>query len=431
MPTVTLTPKSIRSLPAIDGRRTSYRDAVAPGLELRVSPSSARTYAVVYKRGGRQARVTLGPASGRSLKEAREEARRIRAEAALGHDPARAIAERRHAPERLTLAQVGERFMKEMARGHRLRPRTEGEYQRLLDREILPALGERPAGDVTRREVRETVRAIESRAPIVANRTFALIRRLYAWAVSEDLVVGSPCVGMSRPAPEEPTDRVLSAEELRGLQLALDEFDSASADVIRLLLLTGVRLGMVLGARRGEFHEIDEEHEATARWVIPGGYQGRSKNRRAHVVPLAPAVVKVVRRRLEAWAGELLFPNRDDHTKPLVWRTVFLNRVRRQLAVHVNAARAQRGQPPVVVPPWTVHQLRHTVRTHLREDLRVPDDVAELIVGHVRQGVVGTYNRAELLNERRTALVAWADWLNRMVFERPGARVLPMGRRPS
>jgi integrase len=208
---------------------------------------------------------------------------------------------------------------------------------------------------------------------------------------------------------------------------------SQSSDVVRLLLLTGVRLRMVLGMRRDELQDVDEvpppgKAPAAARWIIPGGYGGRSKNRRAHVVPLSGPALAVVRRRLEATRGELLFPNRDSRTRPGVWLSAYVQRLRERLADQVNAARAERKEAAVEVPAWTVHQLRHTVRTHLREQLGVRDDVAELIVGHVRRGIQGTYNRSELLEERRAALVAWADWLERVKAEEP-AKILTYGRR--
>ena len=107
-----------------------------------------------------------------------------------------------------------------------------------------------------------------------------------------------------------------------------------------------------------------------------------------------------------------------------MWLSSYVNRLRTRLARHLNEARAKREELPVEVPPWTIHQLRHTVRTHLREQLGIRDDAAELIVGHVRRGVAGTYNRSELLEERRAALVAWAEWLAKLKAEKP-AKVLP------
>lgn len=51
MPKVKLHPTNILKLPALEGRRTDYRDEVLPGLVLRVSPTGARTFVVAYKAG--------------------------------------------------------------------------------------------------------------------------------------------------------------------------------------------------------------------------------------------------------------------------------------------------------------------------------------------------------------------------------------------
>ena len=54
-----------------------------------------------------------------------------------------------------------------------------------------------------------------------------------------------------------------------------------------------------------------------------------------------------------------------------------------------------------------------------------------LILGHQQRGgsqATVVYGRAELLPERRAALVAWAAWLEQVRNgEERGARVLPMG----
>jgi integrase len=237
---------------------------------------------------------------------------------------------------------------------------------------------------------------------------------------------------MKKPSPEETGERVLSREELRALQEALDQLPSQSSDVVRLLLLTGVRLRMVLGMRRDELQDVDEEvapgrAPARARWIVAGGYGGRSKNRRSHVTPLSTAALAIVRRRLELTPAhcEFLFPNRASRKRAAVWLSSYVRRLERRLQRCLNAARAEREppEPAAVVPDWTVHELRHTVRTHLREQLHVRGDVAELIVGHVRRGVQGIYDRSELLPERRAALEAWAAWLAAVKAERP-AKVL-------
>jgi integrase len=75
---------------------------------------------------------------------------------------------------------------------------------------------------------------------------------------------------------------------------------------------------------------------------------------------------------------------------------------------------ANGGKP---IPRWVIHDLRRTAVTHMAE-MGIRTDVIELIVNHVsgaRAGVAGTYNRSELLDERRQALAQWAQQIERIV----------------
>src|SRR3972149_10383720 len=66
-------------------------------------------------------------------------------------------------------------------------------------------------------------------------------------------------------------------------------------------------------------------------------------------------------------------------------------------------------------PRWTIHGLRHTIATHLVEDLGTSRNVVSLILGHALSGprVTRVYDRAEMLPERRAAAGRWAEWVGR------------------
>jgi hypothetical protein len=75
---------------------------------------------------------------------------------------------------------------------------------------------------------------------------------------------------------------------------------------------------------------------------------------------------------------------------------------------------------------WTIHNLRHAIGSHMREDLDVGVDVVSLLLAHqLNEGarVTRVYDRAQLLTKRRAALEAWAAWLERLPA--PGSNVLP------
>jgi integrase len=292
-----------------------------------------------------------------------------------------------------------------------VRPVTRAEYQRLADVEILPAFGRRAAVTLTRREIRAWAEKKAKYAPYVANRAFGLLRRIYSFGVGHDQIPASPFPYLKPPSSEQASDRVLSAVELWALREALRQMPTSGSDVVRLLMLTGVRRAMVLGARREEFEGLDG---LRPQWVIPGGFEGRTKSKREHVVPLSRQARALVLERMRASDGNELFPAGEARrgvravSVTKVWRSQYVEFLR----ARVDRILTEAGADPA--PRWTIHNLRHTTRTHMREQLDVADDVAELILGHTRGGVEGIYNRAKLLKERRAALDRWADYLDEL-----------------
>jgi integrase len=181
-----------------------------------------------------------------------------------------------------------------------------------------------------------------------------------------------------------------------------------------VLLLTGQRRNEVAGMTR------DELSDDGATWNIPGS---RTKNGRAHVVPLPPLVRELIA-TVRAKPGNLVFTTTG--TTPVSgW-----SRMKGRLDAAMLAAAREEGR--AVIPPWTLHDLRRTFVTGMVE-LRVPPHVVEVTVNHIggtRSGVAGTYNRSELMDERKEALERWATHVAGIVAPLPENVVsLPRKRR--
>jgi hypothetical protein len=69
------------------------------------------------------------------------------------------------------------------------------------------------------------------------------------------------------------------------------------------------------------------------------------------------------------------------------------------------------GHPPT---RWVVHDIRRTVRTRL-SSLRVPDRVAELVIGHGGKGLQRVYDQHSYESEMREALELWASLLKDVI----------------
>jgi len=436
VPRVALNAKTIRQLKAAGGRRTDYLDTVQPGLLLRVTPKGARTWAVLYHVGRTGRRYRLGSVDHMDLAAARQAAREIRSRVALGEDPQAERTAKRHAVAGLTVGGVIARFLGAVGKpgGPVLRETTRKEWARLLDVEVPKPMAARPAASLDRAALRQWGRDIAQRSPSVAAHAHDALRRVYSWAVAEELVTGSPFVGLKPPATRPKSGGVQSLAELRALVRALDAYPRRRyPTVVLLLLLTGTRKAAVLGMARGELQDLEGD---VPLWVVPPDRSKRRASGRAaevpHVVPLSQWAVRLVKERLEAIGPrrERLFPParpRKAGERPKSESAVLPSRFLAELRQQASEAH---GGP---MEAWTVHGLRHTIATHLREQLGVDAEVADLILGHTRKGVTAIYDRSQLLAERRAALVSWAAFLERLKTEKKAeaatAQVLPHSRR--
>jgi integrase len=234
---------------------------------------------------------------------------------------------------------------------------------------------------------------VDRGAPIIANRTLAVLRKLFNWTIERDLIEASPCAGVRPPAEEKSRDRVLSDDELRKVWKATEELGSPFGNIIQLLILTGQRRDEV-GAM--EWSEIDLEKGL---WTLP---RGRVKNDSGHEVPLSPTAVRIIQELRHVSGSKFVFTTNGK--APVSGYTKAKNAIVEKSGVH----------------EWRIHDLRRTVATGLAR-LGIALPVIERILNHVSGsfgGIVGVYQRHDYAAEKRAALDSWARQLERIVSDR-------------
>ena len=226
----------------------------------------------------------------------------------------------------------------------------------------------------------------------MANRTLALVRKMFNFAIERDWLEVNPCQMVKRPAPERQRDRVLSEDEIRAVWKALDDERPMIAALFRLRLLTAQRGGELHGAQWAEFDLRG------AWWTIPAA---RSKNGLAHRVPLSPPAVRILKTlRGKAADQDWVFPSawekrtHIDHSQKAIERVV-----------------AQSGVS------FRGHDLRRTAAS-LMVGAGVPRLVVSKILNHVETGVTAVYDRHSYDLEKRAALDFWGRRLEAMVSKR-------------
>jgi len=77
---------------------------------------------------------------------------------------------------------------------------------------------------------------------------------------------------------------------------------------------------------------------------------------------------------------------------------------------------------------FTLHDLRRTVRTALSR-LGVADETAEMVIGHMPQGVRKVYDMHDRLDERKEGLNRWAEHVLKLAGHE--SNVMEQARAPS
>jgi integrase len=275
-----LTDAIVKRLPRPEKGSKVHYDGDLPGFGCRVTAAGARSFILNYcTRGtGRERRLTIGSATVWRTTAAREEAKRLKQEIDRGVDPLGDLQEQRAAP---TVAELCDRFEAEHL--PRKAPSTAGEYRRSLRNHVRPFFGlHTKVGDVAFADIDRLHRRLTAEGkPFAANRTLALVSKMFSLAVRWGMRSDNPCRNIERNY-EGKRRRYLSGDELERLTKALAEHpDKQAADIIRLLLLTGCRRGEALSMR---WADVDLTN---AVWSKPGS---TTKQRSDHIVPLsAPA----------------------------------------------------------------------------------------------------------------------------------------------
>jgi integrase len=272
-----ITKRTLDSLKPLSTEFTHW-DAAVSGFGVRVRPTGAMSYVVVYRAGsGRGApvrRYTIAAVGKITPERARARAKAILGSVAHGNDPAGQKSTERGVP---TVAELADKFMAEHIDAKR-KGGTAKFYRDILERLVKPAIGTTKADKLTRLQVGKLHSSL-SGTPFQANRVLAVVGSMYAFAVRAGVVADGtrPVAGIDKYR-ETRRERFLNGEELERLGSTIREAETlgipwtvdaskltakhlpkaanrrtkislSAGAAIRLLLFTGCRLREILNLR--------------------------------------------------------------------------------------------------------------------------------------------------------------------------------------
>jgi len=364
MPVLHLTDIAVRALKPADGY-VSYWDDTTPGFGIRVGKRS-KTWMVM--RGRNRERISIGRYGDLSLAEARAEAKRLLSTAP---EP-KAVA--------LTFAKARERFVEENYRD--TKPRTKAEADRLL-KTHFKGLDHRQLHSIDDADVKRELDKLCD-TPSEQLHAFRTARCFFRWCVRPPrrYIKHSPMEGYEPPSRDKRGTRILSDDELKAVWKAAEKPPHA---IIRLLILWGTRNTETIVTQR--------KWASDAVLTIPGEH---TKNGRDHSIPICPLAQETLD----------LFP-RGTHFFRSRWGDGHLSFAGlAKIKAEVMKASGTKG--------WQTRDLRRTFRSNMAR-LKVPRDLAELLINHAPPVLDDIYDRYDRMEEKREALAKYEDFIQTLV----------------
>jgi integrase len=375
--------------------RSFIRLSDEKGMYLEVTAAGGKYWRLKFRHLGKEKRLALGVYPDISLALARKARDKAREAVSAGEDPSQLKRE-----AKLTRAISAANNFESVARqwwehwrGTKS-PRHAEYVIRRLETDVFPAMGSRPIASVTAPHLMAMALGIEARGAVdIAKRLLQTCGQVMRYAIAHGLIERNPAADVKpsdvlKPRKKENYAR-LDAKEMPELLRKIEAYQGSSYTRlgIKLMALTFVRTGELIGARWSEF-DLD-----SAEWRIPAE---RMKMRTPHIVPLSPQAIEVVQALQTIANGRaLVFPGERDHEKPMSNNTI-LGALKRM---------GYAGR-------MTGHGFRGVASTILHE-LGFGHHLIELQLAHQeRNSTAAAYNHATYLKDRRMMMIEWANHLD-------------------
>lgn len=396
--------------------KTRIRLTDAGGLYLEVTPNGSKRWFWKYRFDGKEKRLALGNYDDVSLKDARADREAARKIHQSGTDPA----QRRKLDKLGRKAQRGTTFEAVAREYHETKAGAHSQaysdrWIGRMEKDLFPWLGSLPLADITAPLLLQTLRRVESRgAEDTAHTLRQTAGQVFRYGIQTGRCLTNPAPdlhGALKPVYVKHMAAVLEPAQVGALMRSIAAYGGQPSTRAALVLsaLFFQRPGNV---RAMEWQELDLDSDKPL-WTIPSEKMKRTKqqkaNGRPHLVPMAPQAVAILR-----------------ELKPLTGhgRFVFPSLLTGERCMSENTLRASLRRLAYSNDDMTPHGFRAMARTVIAERLSgISPDVIEAQLGHGKSGPLGSaYDRADFMEQRRAAMTAWADYLDRL---RDGAQVLP------
>ena len=375
-----------------------YEEYEGGGFGIRVTPKGVKTWVYRYKMDGRTDKLTLGHYPAMTLANAKRSFMALSEQRKDGHQPKEIIQQqtekKNNTVEKLIRAWYTGYIIK-----HRKQPK---QIKQQIDADVIPLFGDMQLEKIKPRDITKALDTIVNRgSPIHANKVLSTLKQAFNYAVSRGEMTINPAATIRARdigGLEKPRERFLTPEEIKILWLFLDGDNSRISlqirSAIKIILLTGIRSSEL---RLAKWNEIDYQQLL---WTIPPSNTKNGLSMKIHLTPLTQSLFQQLQKETSSC---YIIPGINDE-QPLTDKAI--------------SRAVSRIQDRVGIPHWTAHDLRRSFATQLGQTLDIDPVVIEKCLGHKMPKIMATYNKNEMLPQRKEALCQWAQFIEYLLQEK-------------
>ena len=372
----------------------TYRETEGNGFYIRVTPQGKKAWLYRYYYAEKDHSITLGYYPTMGLGQARAAYQALFDLWQSGVDPKAHLAQLDEAKTN-TVKKLVIGWYENYIEKERKQPQ---QIKQLIDADIIPLLGDIELAKLSPAIVTTALDKIVKRgARVHANKVLSALKQAFNYGVRRGALKENPAMllqGRDIGGIEKPRDRYLTTDEIKTLLLFLDSDNSRMSLqtklAIKIILHTGIRSGEL---RLATWSEIDYQNSL---WTIPKEHTKQDEIMRIHLTEPVKAMFKELQSASKS--NFVLSAKQDAPLSP------------KALSRAIN-----RIQERVGILHWTAHDLRRSFCTQLGETLHIDPVVIEKCLGHKMPKIMATYNRNEMLHQRKEALYKWSQYLNALL----------------
>jgi len=336
-----------------------------------------------------------------SIQQARKLAVDAREIIASGLDPInerkRLTTEAKQAQQALTFEQAASQVHETLKEGWK-NAKHRQQWINTLATYVFPVFGAKAIPDITVNDVAEALKPIWLHKAETATRTKQRVHQVMEWCCAKGLRVGNPVDGVKHLLPKQASAAARVQHHPAMPWRIIPEFvndklissPKVSPMLLLFVIITAVRSGE---ARHAKWQEIDLKNNI---WTIPAD---RMKTGVIHRVPLSEQAIQLLQQIKQ-----------NDQNKELVFPSPNTGAVLTDMAL-TSILRKANAKSDTADRVATAHGFRSSFRDWASEH-QYPEHLAESALAHqIKNSVVRAYHRTDLLEQRRTMMQDWADFV--------------------